>query len=166
MPTLQRIAPCFWFDGRAEEAAKFYVSIFPKSRIVRVTRYPEEGKELHGQTPGTVMTVLFELEGRPFTALNGGPHFKFSEAISMQVICETQEEIDHYWNTLAAGGDEKAQQCGWLKDKYGLSWQIVPAVMPDLVSDPNPAKANRAMGAMLKMKKLDIAQLLAAHAGE
>jgi predicted 3-demethylubiquinone-9 3-methyltransferase (glyoxalase superfamily) len=166
MPTIQKIAPCLWFDNQGEEAAKFYVSVFERaSRIVRVTHYGEEGKEVHGQKPGSVMTVAFELEGQSFTALNGGPVFKFSEAISLQVMCDTQDEIDRYWSKLSAGGDDKAQQCGWLKDRYGLSWQIVPAVMPELIGDRDPAKAGRVMKAMLKMKKLDIAALKKAHAG-
>jgi predicted 3-demethylubiquinone-9 3-methyltransferase (glyoxalase superfamily) len=166
MPTIQKIVPCLWFDSQAEEAAKFYVSVFERaSRITQVTHYGEEGKEVHGQKPGTVMTVAFELEGQQLTALNGGPHFKFNEAISLQVMCETQDEIDRYWGKLSAGGDDKAQQCGWLKDRYGLSWQIVPAVMPELIGDRDPAKAGRVMKAMLKMKKLDIATLKKAHAG-
>jgi predicted 3-demethylubiquinone-9 3-methyltransferase (glyoxalase superfamily) len=143
----------------------FYVSIFERSVIGRVTRYGEEGREIHGQAPGTVLTVAFELEGQPFTALNGGPQFKFNEAISFQVMCETQDEIDRFWDKLSAGGDEKARQCGWLKDKYGLSWQIVPAVLPELLGDHDPTKAERTMKAMLQMKKLDIATLKRAHAG-
>jgi predicted 3-demethylubiquinone-9 3-methyltransferase (glyoxalase superfamily) len=166
MPTIQKIVPCLWFDSQAEEAAKFYVSVFERaSRITQVTRYGEEGQETHGQKPGTIMTVAFELEGQQLTALNGGPHFKFNEAISLQVMCETQDEIDRYWGKLSAGGDVKAQQCGWLKDRYGLSWQIVPAVMPELIGDRDPAKAGRVMKAMLKMKKLDIAALKKAHTG-
>jgi predicted 3-demethylubiquinone-9 3-methyltransferase (glyoxalase superfamily) len=165
MATIQKISPCLWFDGQAEEAAKFYVSVFEKSRIARVTRYGKEGREIHGQEPGSVLTVAFELEGQPFTALNGGPQFHFNEAISLQVMCETQDEIDRYWNKLSAGGPEKAQQCGWLKDKYGLSWQIVPTVLPELVGDSDPAKAGRAMKAILQMKKLDIATLKKAYAG-
>jgi predicted 3-demethylubiquinone-9 3-methyltransferase (glyoxalase superfamily) len=165
MPTIQTIIPCLWFDSQAEEAATFYVSVFERSRISRVARYGEEGQEVHGRKPGTAMTVAFELEGKPFTAFNGGPLFHFTEAISLQVMCETQEEIDRYWDKLPAGGDEKAQQCGWLKDKYGLSWQIVPLVLPDLLGDSDPAKAGRVMKVMLKMKKLDIATLKAAYAG-
>jgi predicted 3-demethylubiquinone-9 3-methyltransferase (glyoxalase superfamily) len=165
MATIQKISPCLWFDGQAEEAAKFYVSVFEKSRIARVTRYGKEGHEIHGREAGSVMTVAFELAGQPFTALNGGPHFHFNEAISLQVMCETQDEIDRYWNKLSAGGPEKAQQCGWLKDKYGLSWQVVPTVLPEMVGDSDPAKAGRAMKAMLQMKKLDIATLKKAYAG-
>src|SRR5262245_22666683 len=151
MPTIQKIIPCLWFDGQAEEAATFYVSVFERSRITRVTRYGEEGQEVHGRAPGSVMTVAFELEGQPFTALNGGPHCRFNRSISLQVMCETQGEIDRYWDKLSAGGDEKAQQCGWLKDKYGLSWQIVPAAMPDWIGDRDPARAGRVMKAMLQM---------------
>jgi predicted 3-demethylubiquinone-9 3-methyltransferase (glyoxalase superfamily) len=165
MPTIRTIVPCLWFDTQAEEAATFYVSVFERSQISRVARYGEEGQAVHGRKPGTVMTVAFELAGQPFTALNGGPHFKFNEAISLQVMCETQDEIDRFWSKLAAGGDEKAQQCGWLKDRFGLSWQIVPVVLSDLLGDPDPAKAGRAMKAMLAMKKLDIAKLKQAHAG-
>ena len=154
-----RIAPCLWFDDQAEEAARFYTSIFPNSRIVSVSHYTEAGKEVHGRPPGSVMTADFELEGLSFTALNGGPHFKFTEAVSFQVNCDTQEEIDSYWERLSAGGDIRAQQCGWLKDKYGLSWQIVPVIMAELMNDSDKARAGRVMNAMLKMKKLDIAEL-------
>lgn len=165
MPKIQKIIPCLWFDSQAEEAATFYVSVFERSRIERISRYGEEGREVHGRKPGTVMTVAFELEGVPFTALNGGPHFTFNEAISLQVMCETQDEIDRYWGKLSAGGDEKAQQCGWLKDKFGLSWQIVPSMLPDWMGDSDPVKAGRVMKAMLKMKKLDIPALKQAYAG-
>jgi predicted 3-demethylubiquinone-9 3-methyltransferase (glyoxalase superfamily) len=163
MQTTQRITPCLWFDGRAEEAAKFYTSIFKNSKITTVFRYGEAGREIHGQAPGTVLTVAFELDGQSFTALNGGPIFKFTEAISLQVSCRTQAEVDHYWNALAEGGDEQAQQCGWLKDKFGLSWQIVPTVLTDLMADSR--KSERAMTAMLQMKKIDIATLERATAG-
>lgn len=165
MPTIRKIIPCLWFDNQAEEAAKFYVSVFEKSRITGLTRYGKEGQEVHGGKPGSVMTVAFELDGQPFTALNGGPLFHFTEAISFQVMCETQDEIDRYWSKLSAGGDEKAQQCGWLKDKYGLSWQVVPSVLPEWIGDPDPAKAGRVMKALLQMKKLDIRELKKAHAG-
>ena len=154
-----RIAPCLWFDSQAEEAAKFYTGIFRNSKIVATSRYGEAGKEVHGRKPGTVMTVAFELEGQTFTALNGGPLFQFSPAISFQISCENQEEVDHYWGKLSDGGDEKAQQCGWLKDRFGVSWQVVPRVLPELLMDPDPAKSARTMQAMLKMKKLDIAAL-------
>ena len=163
MQTTQRITPCLWFDGQAEEAAKLYTSVFKNSRITQVSHYGEAGREIHGQTPGTVLTVAFELDGQSFTALNGGPIFKFTEAISLQVTCRTQAEVDHYWNALAQGGDEKAQQCGWLKDKFGLSWQIIPTVLTELMADPK--KSERAMTAMLQMKKIDIAALERAAAG-
>ena len=156
MPNVLRITPCLWFDDQAEEAARFYTGIFANSRILKISRYGEAGHEVHGRAAGTVMTVLFELDGQTFTALNGGPVFKFNEAISFQVDCATQEEVDDYWEKLSSGGDEKAQQCGWLKDRYGVSWQIVPSVLPGLFSDSDPEKADRVMTAMLKMKKIDI----------
>ena len=162
---LRKLVPCLWFDGQAEEAARFYVSIFDGSRITHVSRYGEAGREVHGQKPGSVLTVAFELQGQPFTALNGGPVFKFNEAISFQVMCETQEEIDRFWNALSAGGDPKAQQCGWLKDRYGLSWQVVPTGLQDLIGDPDVSRAGRVMKALLPMKKLDLAELKRAHAG-
>jgi predicted 3-demethylubiquinone-9 3-methyltransferase (glyoxalase superfamily) len=165
MPVNQRITPCLWFDGKAEEAAKFYTSIFKNSKIVDTSRYGEAGQEIHGQPAGRVMTVEFELDGQRFTALNGGPMFKFNEAISFQVSCETQQEVDYYWEKLSQGGDESAQQCGWLKDKFGASWQIVPRVLAEMMSGSDSAKSQRAMQAMLKMKKLDIAGLQRAYAG-
>lgn len=165
MPHLQTIASCLWFDTQAEAAARFYTSIFPNSRIVRTTRYGEAGQEVHGQTPGSVMTVAFELDGHAFTALNGGPVFTFSEAISFQVMCETQEDVDYFWEKLGDGGDEAAQQCGWLKDKFGVSWQIIPSALLDMLSDADAAKAQRTTEAMLRMKKLDLAQLQRAFAG-
>ena len=163
MATIQKIIPCLWFDNQAEEAAKFYCSIFEHSRITRVTHYGKEGQDVHGRAPGSVMTVSFEIAGTQLTALNGGPHFKFSEAISLQVMCDSQDEIDRYWTKLSVGGDPKAQQCGWLKDKFGLSWQIVPTVLPELMGDKDVLKADRTMKAMLQMKKLDIAKLQQAH---
>jgi predicted 3-demethylubiquinone-9 3-methyltransferase (glyoxalase superfamily) len=165
MKVIQRISPCLWFDDQAEEAAKFYTGIFENSKIVAVTRYGKAGHEVHGRPAGTVMTVAFELEGQAFTALNGGPHFKFNEAISFQVFCETQQEVDYYWEKLSAGGDRKAQQCGWLKDKYGASWQVIPKVLIDMISDPDAKKSGKAMGAMLKMKKLEIDKLKRAYGG-
>src|SRR5262245_45942854 len=165
MQSAQRIAPCLWFDTQAEEAARFYTSIFRNSRIVSISRYGEAGREVHRMPAGTVLTVAFELEGQPFTALNGGPVFKFNEAVSFQISCETQAEVDYYWERLSAGGDERAQQCGWLKDRYGVSWQIVPTVLVAMMQDPDPARAGRAMTAMLKMKKLDIETLKRAVAG-
>lgn len=165
MPMTHRITPCLWFADEAEEAARFYIGIFKHSRIKTVTRYGPAGVEVHGRPDGSVMTVDFELDGAPFTALNGGPHFKFNEAISLQVHCETQEEVDYYWDKLSAGGDPKAQQCGWLKDRYGLSWQVVPSGMEEMFSDEKSPGARRAMEAMLKMKKLDIAALRRAYEG-
>jgi predicted 3-demethylubiquinone-9 3-methyltransferase (glyoxalase superfamily) len=159
MQNTQKITPCLWFDNQAEEAAEFYTAIFHNSKIGNVSRYGEAGQEVHGKAPGTVMTVAFELDGQTFTALNGGPIFKFNEAISLQVDCETQEEVDYYWEKLSEGGDEKAQQCGWLKDKYGVSWQIVPRVLTEILSDADESKAQRAMTAMLQMKKIDINEL-------
>jgi len=165
MPAMQRIAPCLWFDGQAEEAATFYVGIFKNSKIVNVSRYGEAGQEVHGRPPGSVLMVSFELDGRAFSALNGGPLFKFNEAVSFQVNCDTQAEVDYYWERLSAGGDEQAQQCGWLKDKYGLSWQVVPTPMLAMLMDPDEGKSGRAMEAMMKMKKLDIAALERAYSG-
>jgi predicted 3-demethylubiquinone-9 3-methyltransferase (glyoxalase superfamily) len=159
MQHIQKITPCLWFDDRAEEAAKFYTAIFPNSKILNISRYGEAGQEVHGKPPGSVMTVAFELEGQTFTALNGGPIFKFNEAISLQVDCETQAEVDSYWQKLSEGGDEKAQQCGWLKDKYGVSWQIVPRVLTEMLGDADTEKSQRVMTAMLKMKKIDIDEL-------
>jgi predicted 3-demethylubiquinone-9 3-methyltransferase (glyoxalase superfamily) len=165
MAITQRIAPCLWFDDQAEDAANFYTGIFPNSRITAVSRYSEAGQEIHHRPAGSVMTVEFELDGQRFTGLNGGPLFTFSEAISFQVSCETQEEVDHYWDALSAGGDPAAQQCGWLKDRFGVSWQIVPTVLTELVVGSSPA-SQRAMQAMLRMKKLDIAELRRAYDGE
>lgn len=163
MPLRARITPCLWYASEAEEAARFYVSVFPNSRITRLTHYGEAGKEVHGQAAGTVLTIAFELDGQPFTALNGGPLFKFNEALSLQIDCETQDEVDHYWNALSAGGDPAAQQCGWLKDRYGLSWQVIPRVLVDRIADPDRKRADRAMQAMLSMTKLDIAALERAY---
>jgi predicted 3-demethylubiquinone-9 3-methyltransferase (glyoxalase superfamily) len=165
MSHVRRICPCLWFDDQAEQAAGFYTSVFSNSRITAISRYGEAGREVHGREPGSVMTVAFELDGQAFTALNGGPIFKFNEAVSLQINCETQSEVDYYWEKLSASGDPKAQQCGWLKDEFGLSWQVVPTILSELIADPDPAKSGRAMQAMLKMKKLDIAELKRAHAG-
>jgi predicted 3-demethylubiquinone-9 3-methyltransferase (glyoxalase superfamily) len=153
MAVKQRITTFLWFDKEAEEAAKLYTSIFRNSKIVTVTRYGEAGPG----PKGSVMTVAFELDGQQFTALNAGPHFKFTEAISLVVSCETQEEVDEYWRKLSEGGQES--DCGWLKDRYGLSWQVVPTALPRLLQDPDPQKAKRVMEAMLQMKKIDIARL-------
>lgn len=165
MPNTQKITPCLWFDNQAEEAVKFYTGIFRNSRILNVSRYGEAGREVHGKPAGSVMTIEFELDGQAFTALNGGPTFKFNEAISFQVDCETKEEVDYYWEKLSKGGDEKAQQCGWLKDKYGASWQIIPSVLLKMMSDPDREKSGRVMEAMLRMKKIDVDELARAYAG-
>jgi len=164
MPAVQKITPCLWFDDQAEEAAAFYTGIFKNSKIGSISRYPAAGQEIHGKLPGSVMVVEFELAGQAFTALNGGPIFKFNEAISFQVFCDTQEEVDYFWDKLSEGGDKKAQQCGWLKDKYGASWQVVPRGMAEMMTG-DPQKVQMAFKAMLQMKKLDIAELKRAYAG-
>jgi len=151
---MQTICPCLWFDGQAQAAAEFYVSIFPDSKISGIQRYGEAGQEMRDQPEGSVMTVEFELDGQRFTALNGGPHFQFTPAVSFVVHCRTQAEVDHYWHKLTEGGAPEAQQCGWLADRFGLSWQIVPDRLIELLSDP--ATAEPAMQAMLTMKKIDI----------
>lgn len=160
-----RITPCLWFNTEAEEAARFYTTVFKNSKITGTSRYSDAGQEVHGQKPGSVMVVGFELGGMSFTALNGGPQFKFTEAVSLQVECQTQEEIDYYWEKLGAGGDPAAQVCGWLKDKYGLSWQIVPPMDQLFSQDFNSPGAKRAMVAMMKMKKIDMAELKRAYEG-
>lgn len=157
-----KLTPCLWFDTQAEEAANFYISIFANSRIKQINRYGNAGQEVHGKEPGSVMMVAFELEGQTFTALNGGPQFKFSEAISFQVMCDGQDEIDRFWEKLSDGGQEGP--CGWLKDRYGLSWQIVPATLPELISQSSGAALDRVMGAVMKMKKFDIDALKQAQA--
>ena len=161
--TVQRITPFLWFDSRAEEAADFYVSIFPNSRIRGVTRYDEAGEKAAGRPRGSVMTVPFELDGQEFVALNGGPVFKFTEAISFVVNCETQKEVDHYWDRLSAGGQQV--QCGWLKDRFGVAWQVVPTVLPEMLQDRDAEKSKRVMAAMLKMIKIDITALKRAYDG-
>ena len=166
MQATQKITPCLWFDNQAEEAAKHYTAIFKNSKITDTTRYGEAGHEVHGQPAGTVLTVAFELDGQPFTALNGGPIFNFNEAISFQIDCADQAEVDYYWEKLTAGGDETAQQCGWLKDKFGVSWQIVPSVLSKLIGDPDSEKSERAMQALLQMKKIDIDALQRAYDGK
>ncbi|MBI1890505.1 MAG: VOC family protein [Burkholderiales bacterium] len=163
MATLRTITPCLWFDSQAEEAAQFYSGIFPHSKITNISRYGEAGYEFHKKPAGTVMAVAFELDGQSFTALNGGPTFTFNEAISFQIDCHSQEEVDHYWERLSEDGDENAQQCGWLKDKYGLSWQVVPGVLMELLNDPDTKKSQRVMQAMLQMKKINIAELQRAY---
>lgn len=159
----QKITPFLWFNGQAEEAARFYTAIFKNSKVGTISRYDKAGAKASGQPAGSVMTVAFQLEGQDFVALNGGPHFKFTEAISFVVNCQTQAELDRHWKKLSAGGKEV--QCGWLKDKYGVSWQVVPTILSELLSDPDPAKSQRVMQAMLKMVKLDIRQLKQAAKG-
>jgi predicted 3-demethylubiquinone-9 3-methyltransferase (glyoxalase superfamily) len=154
---MQKITPFLWFDDNAEQAINFYISVFPNSKITRVIRYGEAGP----LPEGTVMTIDFELHGHPFTALNGGPHFKFNEAVSFSINCESQEEVDMYWKKLTEGGQE--QPCGWLRDPFGLSWQVNPIVLGDMLNDPNPEKSRRVMEAMLKMKKIDIKTLKNAY---
>ena len=158
---MQKITPFLWFDNNAEEAAKFYTSVFKNSKILKVARYGDAGPG----PKGSVMTVSFQIEGQQFIALNGGPQFKFTEAVSFVVNCETQEEVDYYWARLSEGGAPQAQQCGWLADKFGLSWQVVPRILPEMLMDPDTAKSQRAFQAMLQMKKLDIAGLQRAFAG-
>lgn len=165
MSIASRIAPCLWFADQAEEAANFYVDIFPNSRILATTRYSHVGQEVHGRPPGSVMTVEFELDNLYFTALNGGPIFTFNEAVSLQVLVDNQEELDYYWDRLTPGGDPTAQQCGWLKDRFGLSWQVVPKGWVEMLKDADSPGAQRAMAAMFQMKKLDIAALEEAYAG-
>lgn len=158
---MQKITPCLWFDSHAEEAVNFYVSVFKNSRILSMQRYGPEAAEASGRPKGSVMTVSFLLDGQEFVALNGGPVYKISPAISFVVNCETQEEVDEYWEKLTAGGEEV--QCGWLTDKFGLSWQIVPSQLDKLLGDPDPVKSGRVMQAMLQMKKIDIAGLKRAY---
>jgi len=160
-----QITPCLWFDNQAEDAANFYVSIFKNSRIKRISRYGKAGNEIHGRPAGSVMTVEFEIDGQTFTALNGGPLFKFDEAISFQIPCETQEEIDYYWQKLTADGGQEGP-CGWVKDKFGLSWQVVPSALSDMLTDHNSEKTERVTNAFLQMKKFDIAKLKRIYEGE
>ncbi|TFG71270.1 MAG: VOC family protein [Anaerolineales bacterium] len=159
MTQMQRITTCLWFDNQAEEAVQFYTSIFKNSKILHVFRYGEAGYEIHGQPAGQINFIDFELDGQTFTAMNGGPFFKFNEAISLQVHCATQAEVDYYWEKLSEGGDENAQQCGWLKDKYGLSWQVIPMELLELINDPVSPRSQRVYTRMLQMKKLDIVEL-------
>lgn len=160
---MQKITPCLWFDSQAEEAAKFYVSLFKNSRVGKITRYGESGSAVSGRPKSSVLTVSFQLEGQEYTALNGGPTFKLSEAVSFVINCETQQEVDDFWEKLSKGGE--TQPCGWLKDRYGLSWQVVPTVLPELLQDKDAAKAERVMKAMLQMRKIDIRQLKQAAEG-
>ena len=159
----QKITPRLWFDTQAGEAANFYAAIFKNSRINKISRYTKAVRDVHGKEPGSVLTVEFELDGQTFTALNGGPHFRFNEAVSFQVMCDGQAEIDHFWRKLSDGGQEG--QCGWLKDKFGVSWQVVPQVLPQMLTDADGAKRERAMSALMTMKKFDIAALQRAFAG-
>ena len=161
--SIAKIVPNLWFASQAEEAARFYTALFPNSGIGRITRYGKAGHDMHRLEEGTVMTVEFTLNGQDFLALNGGPLFTFSEAISFIIQCETQEEADSYWDKLTEGGDPDAQQCGWLKDKFGVSWQVIPTEFNELMNDPDPEKSERVMEAMLQMKKLDIATLKKAY---
>ncbi len=159
----QRITPFLWFDSQAEAAAKLYISVFENSRIKRIARYGKAGRDVHGKEAGSVMTVEFEIDGQTFIALNGGPHVKFNEAISFQIVCESQDEIDHFWSRLSQDGQEGP--CGWLKDKYGVSWQVVPSVLPQMMTDADSSKTERVMNAFLKMKKFDVETLQRAYAG-
>jgi predicted 3-demethylubiquinone-9 3-methyltransferase (glyoxalase superfamily) len=156
---IQRISPCLWFGDQAEAAVAHYTAIFPSSRVLKTSRYTKEGAEVSGRPEGSVLSISFVLDGVELEALNGGPIFKFTEAVSLMVNCQSQREIDHYWERLSEGGDPSAQQCGWLKDRFGLSWQVVPTMLSELIAHPDPEKASKAMAAMLKMKKLDIAAL-------
>ncbi|MFN3648178.1 MAG: VOC family protein [Armatimonadota bacterium] len=165
MPLSRSITPCLWFESEAEEAARFYTGIFPNSRIVSIVPYGEAGREIHGREPGSVMIVEFELDGQKFTALNGGPQFRFNEAVSFQIRCETQEEVDYYWERLTPGGDEQAQVCGWLKDRFGLSWQVTPVPVLEMLSDPTDERSQRAMNALFPMKKIDIEGIRKAYEG-
>jgi predicted 3-demethylubiquinone-9 3-methyltransferase (glyoxalase superfamily) len=165
VPRIGKISPCLWFDDQAEAAARFYVSIFDNSAIGTITRYGKEGFEIHGRPEGSVLTVRFRLDGQDFTALNGGPHFKFNEAVSLVVACDSQDEIDRYWDKLGAGGDPKAQRCGWLKDQYGLSWQVVPAGLDAMLADKDRARVDRVFKAILQMRKLELPALKRAFDG-
>jgi len=160
---MQKISPCLWFDNNAEEAVEFYVSIFKNSKIDNVTHYGKEGYDIHKKKEGTVMTIDFEIEGQKFLALNGGPIFRFNEAISFQIYCETQDEVDYYWDKLTEGGDKNAQVCGWLKDKFGVSWQVVPNVLVKMLQDKDSKKTENVMRVMLQMQKLDINALTKAY---
>jgi predicted 3-demethylubiquinone-9 3-methyltransferase (glyoxalase superfamily) len=159
------ITPYLWFDGQAEQAAEFYASLFEHSGIDDVARYGAVGQEVHGREPGSAMTVNFHLAGQPFVALNGGPQFRFTEAVSFMVVCEAQPELDALWDRLTEGGDPAAQQCGWCKDRFGVSWQVIPAALGRYLGDPDPGRAGRAMQAMLQMKKIELAGLERAAAG-
>jgi predicted 3-demethylubiquinone-9 3-methyltransferase (glyoxalase superfamily) len=161
----QKITPCLWFNTEAEDAANFYCSVFENSKIEQVSRYVDAGQEIHGKKAGSVMVVAFELEGQKFVALNGGPQFKFDEAISFQISCQTQKEVDYFWSELTAGGGQEGP-CGWLKDRYGLSWQVVPDQLIDMMLDKDASKVARVTNAFLKMKKFDLETLNRAYAGK
>lgn len=163
MAKMQRISPCLWFDGQAEEAVKFYTSVFKNSKIGKISHYGSEGFEVHHIPEGTVLTVQFFLEDQEFVALNGGPEFKFNEAMSLMINCETQQEIDYYWEKLSEGGDKSAQVCGWLKDKFGVSWQVAPIFVSDVLSKGTNARTENMMKTLMKMKKLDLAKLKEAY---
>jgi len=164
MPSIKpKITPCLWFDTQAEDAANFYTSIFDNSRIRQISRYGNAGRDVHGKEPGSVMVVEFEIEGQTFTALNGGPQFKFNEAVSFQVMCDSQDEIDYFWSNLSQGGQEGP--CGWLKDKFGLSWQVVPSVLARMISEARGEQLDRMMGAVMQMKKFDLNALQQAGTG-
>jgi predicted 3-demethylubiquinone-9 3-methyltransferase (glyoxalase superfamily) len=158
------ITPCLWFDTQAEEAASLYCSVFPNSEITTISRYPDAGQDVHGKPAGSVMVVAFALEGQSFTALNGGPQFKHPEAVSFQIMCDTQRDVDHFWGKLTADGGQEGP-CGWLKDKFGVSWQVVPAAIPRMMSDPDATKSARVMNAFMQMKKIDIAAVERAYRG-
>ncbi|HLY53963.1 MAG TPA: VOC family protein [Stellaceae bacterium] len=166
MPRIRKITPCLWFDSQAEEAARFYVSLFEESGIDTITYYGSEGFERHGRPAGSVLTVDFRLGGQRYTALNGGPHYVLTPSVSLVVHCASQDEIDHYWDRLGAGGDPAAQACGWLKDRFGLSWQVVPEALLAMIADPDAARTGRVMSALLTMKKLDLAALQRAYNGD
>ena len=163
---IQKISSNLWFDNQAEEATKFYTSIFKNSGIDKISRYGKEGQEIHGKQPGSIMTIEFRIEGQKFVALNGGPQFKFNEAISFIIYCNSQREIDYYWERLGEGGDEQAQICGWLKDKFGVSWQIVPGDLANMLADTDSEKTGRVMKSLLQMKKLDLETLQQAYEGK
>ena len=161
----QRVTPFLWFNNQAEEAASFYTSVFPNSRILTTTRYTKEASEASGQPANSVMTVAFQLDGQDFTALNGGPIFNFTPALSLVVNCQSEDEVDHYWSKLTEGGDDSAQQCGWLKDRYGLSWQVVPTEMIEMLARSDAAVVSRVTAAIMRSKKLDLKELRKAAAG-
>jgi predicted 3-demethylubiquinone-9 3-methyltransferase (glyoxalase superfamily) len=162
---MQKITPFLWFDNQAEEAAKFYTSVFKNSKVGKILHYDEAASKAAGRPVGSVLTIEFEIEGQKFTALNGGPEFKFNESVSFVVNCKTQEEVDYFWEKLTAGGGQESE-CGWLKDKFGLSWQVTPTVLIDMLNDKDPKKAGRVMKAMMQMQKIEINKLKAAYAGK